>query len=210
MLDESAVRSIELVRTLAGGRKGSLLSLVDSTRTALGARLLRRRILAPLIDLAGIRRRHDAVEAFVRDATLRESLRDALKGLGDLERLTTRASHGLATPRDLGLIRHALRGAAGVATLLASGADRTTDDALQRLVPSDVCADVRDLLETALLEEALPVVVSGGGIIREKVDPDLDDLRTLSAEAKDVSLELEARESGGTEAILRLAAGGGA
>lgn len=197
-LDESAVRNLELVRTLAGERKGSLLALLDATKTSGGARLLRRRLLAPLVDVAPIRRRHDAVATFVGAPTLRDELRGMLASVGDLERLTTRAAHELATPRELGNVRSALRAAEAIAQRMRAEKDAAlTDDTLARLVPEEAlagpCHELADALDTALQDE-LPNVASGGGIVREKVDPDLDELRTLSAKAKDVVLELEARE----------------
>ena len=90
-LDEVAARNLELVRTLGGERKGSLLALLDRTQTPMGARLLRRRLLAPLADLEAIRDRHDAVDALFDDGGLREDLRGQLAAIGDVERLATRA-----------------------------------------------------------------------------------------------------------------------
>ena len=90
-LDEAAVRNLELVSTLAGERRGSLLHFLDVTKTSMGARMLRRRLLAPLTEIEPIRRRHDCVEAFVADAVLRDTLRTELAQVGDLERLATRA-----------------------------------------------------------------------------------------------------------------------
>src|SRR5690606_655431 len=87
VLDEVAVRNLELVRTLNGDRKGSLLALLDGTSTAMGARLLRRWLLAPLVDLAAIRRRHDGVESLVIESDLRAELRALLGRVSDLERL---------------------------------------------------------------------------------------------------------------------------
>jgi len=191
VLDEVAVRNLELVRTLSGERKGSLLHLLDATRTAMGARDLRRRVLAPMTNVATIRRRHDAVESLVLGATLRDAIRDVLAGVGDLERLATRASLGLATPKDLGRIRDALAGAESLDELLAKRAETSADDALR--APSDRCRDVLELLQTALVDEP-PPHARDGGIVREKVDADLDELRELSSRSKDVVLELEARE----------------
>ena len=192
ILDEAAVRNLELVRTLDGERNGSLLALVDATRTPMGARLLRRRILAPLTDVAAIRRRHDAVEALVLDAALRARLRDALAHVGDLERLSTRAALGMATPRDLGGIRDGLRSVAEACRALAAR-EASTDDVLSRSVPGDACEDVAEMLSTALVDEP-PAAATTGGIFRAQIDAALDELRMLSASSKDVILELERRE----------------
>ena len=94
VLDEAAVRNLELLRTLSGERRGSLLALLDGTRCPMGARKLRRRMLSPLCDLSPLRRRLDAVSALVEDASCRERVRAALSGVGDMERLTTRAEQG--------------------------------------------------------------------------------------------------------------------
>ncbi|AKF06603.1 DNA mismatch repair protein MutS [Sandaracinus amylolyticus] len=188
-LDDTAVRNLELVRTLSGDRAGSLLALLDETSTPMGARLLRRRLLAPLADVAAIRRRHDSVEAFVLDPERRRALRRALSEIGDLERLATRAELGVASPRDLGAIRAGLRSAIGVVDAL--GAQH--DEVLAALVPRDVCEDVESLLSTALVED-LPLVPSAGPVIKDGIDARVDELRTLSTSSKDVLLALEARE----------------
>lgn len=193
VLDEAAVRNLELVRTLGGERKGSLLDLIDVTKTSMGARMLRRRILSPLTDVRSIRRRHDAVEAFVLDEPLREEVRSALKGVGDLERMATRASMGVATPRDLGVVREALVRTDALRQALEEASAGSTDDSLASLIPSDSLAELRDLLVTALVD-APPTVTKDGEIIRDKVDADLDELRQMSAKSKDVILELEQRE----------------
>ncbi len=193
VLDEAAVRNLELVRTLSGERRGSLLHFVDLTRTAMGARLLRRRLLAPLMDVPSVRRRHDAVEAFVLSEPLRKALRELLQGAGDLERLTTKATLGVAAPRDLGAIRVGLERAVEIDALLRSHAASSTDDALARLVPGDLVPEVRDELAAVLVDEP-PSTSREGGIVREGVDPDLDELRALSSRSKDVVLELEQRE----------------
>ncbi|MSP60667.1 MAG: DNA mismatch repair protein MutS, partial [Myxococcales bacterium] len=101
VLDETAQKNLEIFANLTDGQKsGSLLGLVDETRTAMGGRLLRRWIGAPLTDVAAIRRRHDAVGWLVERATLRGELRAQLDGVYDLERLTARAALGVAHPRD--------------------------------------------------------------------------------------------------------------
>lgn len=193
VIDEAAVRNLELVKTIGGERQGSLLHLLDATKTAMGARLLRRRLLAPLTDVRAIRRRHDAVEAFVVDEALRQEVRAALARVGDLERMATRAVMGVATPRDLGGIRDALARAEELAAGLSRAAARSTDETLAALVPGDVLADLRAVLAATLVQEP-PANARDGGIVAEGVDPDLDELRALSSRSKDVILELEQRE----------------
>jgi len=192
-LDDAAVRNLELVRTLSGERRGSLLHLLDLTRTAMGARLLRRRLLAPLTDRARIRRRHDEVEALCQDAPLREALRAELSAIGDLERLSTRTVVGVASPRDLRAIANSVRAAERLQRHLFETAGRTTDDSLGALIPEDAALDVAEDLEAELLEE-VPLSSGQGGIFRAEADARIAELRELSASSKEVILRLEARE----------------
>jgi DNA mismatch repair protein MutS len=192
-LDEAAVRNLELVRTLAGDRRGSLLGLLDDTLTPMGARALRRRLLAPWTDVAAIRRRHDVVEALLTDPSVRAALRASLGGIGDIERLATRAAQGVAQPRDLGAIRGALRESREVHTLLAYHEGELLGDALRALAPQDLCEEVLEDLEHSLGDE-LPLSASQGGILREGADPRVDELRSLASSSKDVLLALEERE----------------
>lgn len=193
-LDDAAVRNLELVTTLTGERKGSLIHLVDVTRSPMGARAMRQRLLAPLMDIATIRRRHDRVERFVEDPPLREALRDCLGSVGDLERLATRASLGLATPRDLGAMRDGLVAVRALADSLAGAVDeRRAEDPLASMLPADACEDLRERL-CAELVESPPVSSATGGIFIASVDPAIAELRHLSESSKDVILQVEARE----------------
>jgi DNA mismatch repair protein MutS len=192
-LDEAAVRNLELVRTLGGERRGSLIGLLDETLTPMGARLLRRRLLAPLTDVAAIRRRHDLVEALLVDASTREAVRAHLKGMGDLERLATRAAQAVAHPRDLGAIRSALRETQALCQTLAQHKGELLADVLRECVPEDRCEDVLADLEQTLAED-LPLAVGQGGIVREGTDPRVDELRALASSSKDVLLAIEERE----------------
>ncbi len=193
MLDDAAVRNLELARTLDGERRGSLLHLIDQTKTPMGARALRAHLLQPLTDLERIRRRHDAVELFVCDAPLRKDVRERLAEIGDLERLAVRAAVGLASPRDLGVIRDSLAGAAGLHERLWGRSGFDLDDTLAELRDVDLCEDVRGMLCDALVLEP-PTVERQGGIFRDGHLEELDELRRLSTTAKDVILELERRE----------------
>ena len=193
ILDEAAVRNLELVRTLGGERQGSLLHHLDATKTAMGARLLRRRLLAPLTDVARIRRRQDKVEALVGDPLLRGTLRAMLAQAGDLERLATRAAMGSATPRDLGQVRATLRAAHDIAELLGGAGGGLMDDPLRDAMPRALQPVLHGLLAADLVDDP-PTSERGGGVIREGVDAELDELRGLSESGKDVVLELERKE----------------
>ncbi|MEY4514601.1 MAG: hypothetical protein RLZZ450_6723, partial [Pseudomonadota bacterium] len=192
-LDEAAVRNLELVKTLGGERRGSLLGLLDETCTSMGARALRRRLLAPLTDVAAIRRRHDAVEAFLLDRTARQKVRETLGQISDLERLATRTSAQVATPRELGGLRTGLRAAAELHSQLAQLGGELVPSALAELSPKDLCTDVRELLEHCLCDEP-PMLANQGGIVRTGCDARIDELRDLASHSKDVVLALEERE----------------
>lgn len=196
-LDDVAVKNLELVRTLAGERKGSLLHLVDDTCTAIGARTLKRRILSPLTDLAMIRARHDAVETLVCNHTLRAELRDALTNVPDMERLATRASLHVATPRDLGSLRQALQNARAICKRLGKEAKNKLPAALAAIAKADLVEDVLEELETALQDD-LPLHARDGQVFRDRIDPRIDELRTLSSSSKDVLLRLEESEKART------------
>jgi DNA mismatch repair protein MutS len=193
VLDDAAVRNLELVRTLDGERRGSLLHLVDQTKTPMGARALRTQLLEPLTDIDRIRRRHDAVELFLCDAPTREQVRTNLGEIGDLERLAVRAAVGLASPRDLAVVRNSLASAKSLHELLCSRPGRYIDDASPSLQAADLCDDVLQLLEESLVADP-PAIERQGGIFRDGYLADLDELRTLSTTAKDVMLALERRE----------------
>ena len=193
VLDDAAVRNLELVSTLDGERRGSLLHLLDETKTSMGARTLRARLLEPLTDIERIRRRHDAVERFVLDARERDRVRAHLAEVGDLERLAVRAAVGLATPRDLGVIRNSLRAANGLHDELFANRNGDLEEALSSFESVDLCPDVAALLGGALVEEP-PTIDRQGGIFARGHLEELDELRSLSTTAKDVVLDLERRE----------------
>jgi DNA mismatch repair protein MutS len=193
VLDDAAVRNLELVRTLDGERRGSLLDLLDETKTPMGARTLRSQLLEPLTDLERIRRRHDAVELFLLDARARDQARARLGQIGDLERLAVRAAVGLATPRDLGVIRNSLASAAALHQQLCDRPEADLDDAMASLRNADLCPDVLALLRAALVDEP-PAIDRQGGIFADGYLEELDALRKLSTTAKDVVLDLERRE----------------
>jgi DNA mismatch repair protein MutS len=150
-------------------------------------------LLEPLTDIERIRRRHDAVELFVCDARARGRCRTILAEVGDLERLAVRAAVGLATPRDLGVIRDSLRSAHTLHEQLRDLPDRDLDDALASLQSADLCIDVLALLERALVTEP-PTIDRQGGIFADGHLEELDELRRLSTTAKDIVLDLERRE----------------
>lgn len=181
-LDEVTRRSLELTRTLRDGqRDGSLLSVLDRTVTAMGARALHDAILAPLAERPAIEARLDAVAEFLRETTTRHDLRELLAAVPDLQRLTTRASTGRASPKDLAAVGRALRLLPKVKAKVTGRQAKLLQELDGRL---ELCPDLRELLDRGLADDP-PYAVKDGGVIRGGYSPELDELRKLSREGKD-------------------------
>lgn len=189
-IDATAARHLELVSHAGGQRSATLLGVLDGTRTPAGARLLRRRLLAPLVDVARIRARLDRVEAFVVHSRLRDDLRSALSGVGDLERIATRAVLGDATPRDLGALRDGLAAAAQALTVLASAEDELAQ--VQDDGPLDGLLALQAELARALVERPPPRLLEGA-VFAPGFDAELDELDALRRTGTERVNELEAR-----------------
>ena len=176
-------------------RAGSLLAVLDDTVTAPGGRLLRRWLLYPLLEVAPIRRRQDAIEHLVLRQGVREKVRRELGEIRDLERLAGRASLGVATPRDLGQLRASLRRLPALADALAPGAEAIELPEMLRIGP-DLLAELAGLeaeLAAALVDEP-PPVVKEGGVIRDGFCPVVDENRRLADGGRDAILAIEQRE----------------
>ena len=187
-LDDATRRNLELTETMrGGGSEGSLLAVLDQTRTPMGSRLLRRWINQPLLDVEGINRRLDAVGCCVEDTVLRLQAREQLGQIGDLERWANRVLQGIAQPRDLVGIRAGLR---LIPTLSGCLAGPVAAGSLPAL---PACAEVLLLLETALADEP-PATLATPGIIRPGFDAELDSLVERSRGAKDWIANLETVE----------------
>ncbi len=199
-IDEMTRRNLELVEPLRAGPKGStLLEVLDATLTPMGGRLLRRWLLSPLCDPAGINARLDAVEANVKDSRGRARLREALDGVRDLERLAGRAAAGRVTPRELGALRDSfqrLPDVAGALTELAGsklpggGVSLALTDAADQF---DLLADLSTELGAALVERP-PATLAEGGVIRPGYDSELDELRLLRDGGRQYIAALQQRE----------------
>jgi len=196
-LDEMTRRNLELVEPLRvePGRKGTtLLDVLDRTKTPMGARLLRRWLLAPLVEPATINARLDAVEVLAGDTRGRDRLREALDGVRDLERLAGRAALGRATPRELGALRDSLlrlpdvRGA--LDGLEARGRAAPLEQAADRF---DLLQDLGEELGRALVERP-PAQAADGDAIRAGYDRELDELKDARDGGKHYIAGLQARE----------------
>ncbi len=187
VLDEATRRNLELLRPLQGvGRKGTLIGLLDRTATAMGARLLREWLSYPLAEVRGINARLDAVEAATASA-LRRGLREALKGVSDLERLSSKAAQGTANARDLVALASSLDVLPSLADMLDGHA------ALAPGWPEDLLDDVAVDIRTWLVDEP-PAKLEDGGYIRRGAHAELDEVVDLSLEGKGAIAAMEARE----------------
>jgi len=191
-IDQATRSNLELTRTLAGERRGSLLAAIDRTVTAAGSRLLAQRLAAPLTDPAEIAHRLDAVGAFVANGALRSELRGRLKAVPDLARALARIVIGRGGPRDLAAIRDGIFAAAEFAERLASLAEMPRElaaaiAALRRPEPA-IAAE----LQQALADE-LPAFRRDGGFVRSGYQAALDDARALRDESRRVIAALQMR-----------------
>jgi DNA mismatch repair protein MutS len=205
VLDDAAQRHLELVRTMDGetGRgAGSLLAQIDMTRTSPGARLLRRRLLAPRTDVAEIRRRLDAVELFVTQPGLRAEIRARLDKVSDIERLAVKLAVDRIGPRELLALRTSLAELPGIDDALAACRDPGLRDALGVEGSTstkkkgggfvDRAEDLHDVLEAAIVDEP-PIRASDGGVFRDGFDGELDEARVLTRDGQRLIVELEGR-----------------
>jgi DNA mismatch repair protein MutS len=191
-IDAATRANLELMRTLAGERRGSLMAAVDRTVSAPGARLLAQRLAAPLTDPAAITRRLDAVQAFVDDPALRADTRSRLAAAPDLARSLARLVVSRGGPRDLAAIRDGLLAAADLARSLgelAAPADEIAEAAAALRRPDPALAAV---LGAALADE-LPLLKRDGGFVRPGYDAALDEARALRDESRRVVAALQAR-----------------
>ena len=193
VLDQITVRNLELVQT-TGGASRSLLDVIDKTVTGMGARLLRSWLLRPSIHRGEIEARHGAVTELHASHALRDRLRTKLKEVSDVERLIGRLNLGSATPRDLVALRRSL----DQVPHIREGVARAESSLLQVLHDAaDELPEVRELMANAI-EDDPPAKVIDGGVIRSGYSAELDQLRSLSRDAKQIIASMEAEERGRT------------
>src|SRR3954453_6695005 len=190
LIDPTTLRNLEVIESSDGARAGSLLHEMDRTITPMGGRLLRAWLLRPLVAIERIQDRLDAVEDFAFRGTARVKLRETLKSVHDMERLVARTALGAAGPRDLVSLRQSIAAIPRVRMVL--------EDFQSPLVKSleaelDDLADIRDGLDRTLIDEP-PAVARDGGMIRDGIDPELDDLRGISRSGKQRIAEMEDAE----------------
>jgi DNA mismatch repair protein MutS len=191
-IDQATRSNLELIRTLGGERRGSLLAAVDRTVTAAGSRALAQQLAAPLTDPAEIGHRLDAVAAFVGDAAARTDLREQMKTAPDMARALSRIVVGRSGPRDLAAIRDGIFASAQIAAVLLAPADvpRNVARAVAALRRPDGALAAE--LNRALADE-LPAFRRDGGFVRGSYEPALDEARALRDESRRVIAALQVR-----------------
>ncbi len=197
VLDAQARRNLELTESARGERRHGLVAVLDETRTPMGARLLRRWIGQPLLDMNEIHERQEAIQQFVDQALSRSEVRHLLGKIGDVERLANRAVTGAVSPRELSILRQSL----GIAAELGRRGQETPG--ISNLAPHlDSCAGVHDLLTRALPDEP-PPALGAGGAIRPGFSPELDGHDRLVREAREwiAGLERTERERTGIRSL---------
>jgi DNA mismatch repair protein MutS len=190
-LDANTRKNLELTKALGANPKATLFATIDRTRTAMGARLLGRWVLAPLVDAQAIGARADCVEALVRDAARRLALQDVLHGCFDLERIAQKVRFRRVLPRDLGSLRRTL-------TLLDPILDALREESLPQGLRA-IAERVGDFESvradlTATLADDPPATLADGGVIRAEASAELAECVALRTDARSRIAALEERE----------------
>ena len=190
-LDINARRNLELTEKLRDkSKKGTLLWVLDKTATSMGGRLLRRWISDPLIDVAEINNRLDAVQELKDDIMLRGELTSSLKGVYDIERLAGKISYGNANARDLNSLKSSASKLPEIKKLIENSKSGMLKELYNEL---DSLEDIYSLIDKAIVEEP-PISVTEGGVIKMGYDPEIDELKTAMTDGKTWLVQLEARE----------------
>ena len=191
LLDRNTRRNLELVETLREKQKrGSLLWVLDKTKTAMGARKLRSSLEQPLIDKETILRRYDAIDELNQDVITREELREYLNPVYDLERLLSKISYKTVNPRDMIALESSLSMLPHIRLLCSNFKSDLFQDFTQNLDPLE---DVYQLIHSAIVEEP-PISVREGGIFKNGFNEEIDHLRNAKTEGKNWLADLETTE----------------
>ena len=189
-LDASTRRNLELTASQSEDSSASLIRVLDRTRTPMGARLLRRWLDQPLLDLEAIRARHGAVEALVEDVMLRGDARDALDGVQDIERIVARSASGVAGPRDLLALARSLEKCSPLRSLAGECADPVLSGLASPLQPPE---GIIPLINSAV-DESAPPHTRDGGVIKPGFSAEIDELRDIARGGREWIAKIEARE----------------
>jgi DNA mismatch repair protein MutS len=193
-LDMHTRRNLELFETgRSGSVKGSLLWVLDKTRSPMGGRLLRRWISQPLLDITVLQQRQQVIGELLGNTLLQARLAEALKKAGDIERLINRVRQRIATPRDLVALANGLRAAAEVRTCVSIDSDTSMPSLLQIMQRLADNGEIINLIESALVAEP-PISTADGGVIRDGFSSELDQIKSASRDGQQWIAEMEQRE----------------
>lgn len=191
LIDSSTRRNLELTETLRDkNKRGSLLWVLDKTKTAMGARLLRSFLEQPLVDKSALEQRYDTISELNEKMMLREELREYLGPIYDLERLMSRVSYKTANPRDLIAFRNSMQVLPYIVNVISEFDTGLFPEIREQLDP---LTDLFDLIDRAIVEEP-PLAVKEGGIIKDGFDQELDVLKKAKTDGKQWLAEYEAKE----------------
>ncbi|MEW6193718.1 MAG: DNA mismatch repair protein MutS [Bacteroidota bacterium] len=191
LLDFSTKRNLEITFTMnEGEREGSLISILDRTETPMGGRMLKKWITSPLKKLEPILKRQECVEEFFKNKTLRKNLKNELKEIGDLERLTSKVCTGRINPRELLNLKSSLKKIPLIKQLLDLSSVETLVAINQRLKNLE---SLIEKIELAISDDP-PLAIADGGVIREGFNSELDEIRSLSKNAKEWISNLQRTE----------------
>jgi DNA mismatch repair protein MutS len=189
-LDRFTIRNLEIFQTLNEGGK-ALIDILDRTQTAMGARLLKRWLAFPLVDVKPIEQRLDAVDYFLKDTDINSFLDEHLDRIGDLERLISKVAVGKINPREVNQLKLAFQNIDPIKTRFIESENAYIRQIADQLNP---CTEIRQRIENELNPDP-PVLVSKGNVIASGVNGELDELRKLAHSGKDYLLEMQSRES---------------
>ncbi|MFQ5901119.1 MAG: DNA mismatch repair protein MutS, partial [Thermodesulfobacteriota bacterium] len=191
ILDSNTLQNLELVRSVKdGAKRGSLLGVIDKTRTAIGGRKIREALLFPLMDISKIKKRQDAVEALISENRLREDMQEELKEFHDLERIIARLALLRVSPRDLVALKDSLKKVPEIKAIL-----EPFDPVLLREVYTGLeeMSELVHLIEEVITDDP-PMSIKDGGFIRDGYNKDLDELKDIKKNSRDWIVGLENRE----------------
>jgi len=191
ILDYSTKRNLEIIFSMAeGGREGSLISILDKTETAMGGRLLKKWISAPLRKVEPIQKRQESIEGLFKERILRKNLLEEIKGIGDLERLISKVCTGRANPREIINIKTSLKKIPSIKNLLRGAEVKTLIQIAESLMPLE---SLTEKIEKAVVDSP-PLSITEGGIIKSGFSAELDELRDISLNSKDWIANLQKTE----------------
>ena len=185
-LDNGAIKNLELLNSMSNGKTAnSLLSIMDSTKTSMGARTVRQWLIKPLLDISKIVNRQNIVKFFIENSAIRKDIREKFKTISDIERIIARVSSGVVNPKDLVALKCSLETINDISKIIKSA------DGLNLSIPENV--QVIDKISSHLFDEP-PVSLKDGNVIKNGVNAELDDLRKISTDAKAYISSLETKE----------------